>query len=165
VYPLGRPDPLFLMTSSGLYNQNQLMFNVNSRVNQKVSLYGFYAFNRVMSNTDGLGSFPANPYSDAGEYGPAATDIHNRLNVGGAINTKWHVRISPYMNIQSGAPFDITAGGDLFGTTLFNGRPGIATNPNKPGLIQTAYGLLDPNPAADENCCQGIMDVVRDRSP
>ncbi len=54
------------------------------------------------------------------------------------------------MNLQSGAPFDITTGGDLFGTTLFNGRPGIATNPNRPGVVQTAYGLLDPNPTADE---------------
>ncbi len=52
--------------------------------------------------------------------------------------------------MQSGAPFDITAGNDLFGTTLFNARPGIATDPNKPGLIQTAYGLLDPNPSTGE---------------
>src|ERR1019366_8453112 len=35
-------------------------------------------------------------------------------------------------------------------TTLFNGRPGIATDPAKPGLIQTAYGLLDPNPTPGE---------------
>ena len=41
-------------------------------------------------------------------------------------------------------------GRDLYGTTLFNGRPGIATNPTKLGLIQTSYGLLDPNPTSDE---------------
>jgi len=29
------------------------------------------------------------------------------------------------VNIQSGAPFDITAGGDLYGTTLFNRTAGI----------------------------------------
>jgi hypothetical protein len=52
--------------------------------------------------------------------------------------------------LQSGAPFNITAGGDLYGTTLFNGRPGIATDPSKPGLIATAYGLLDPNPTPNE---------------
>ena len=142
--------PLFLMTSSGLYNQNQLMFNVTSRVSSNVSLFGFYILNRAMSNTDGLGTFPANPYNFEGEYGPASTDVHHRVNFGGAINMKWHVKISPYANIQSGAPFDITAGSDLFGTTLFNGRPGIATDRNRTGLIQTAYGLLDPNPVAGE---------------
>jgi hypothetical protein len=52
--------------------------------------------------------------------------------------------------IQSGAPFDITAGDDLYGTTLFNARPGIATNPAAPGVIPTRYGLLDPNPSPGE---------------
>jgi len=103
-----------------------------------------------MSNTDGVGTFPANPYSMTGEYGPAATDVRHRVSLGGVINTKWNITFSPLVNIASGPPFDITAGRDIYGTTLFNGRPGIATDPNKPGLIQTAYGLLDPNPAPDE---------------
>jgi hypothetical protein len=51
---------------------------------------------------------------------------------------------------MSGQPFNITVGQDLYGDTLFNGRPGIATDPNKPGVIQTSYGLLDPNPTPDE---------------
>ena len=76
--------------------------------------------------------------------------MHHRFTVGGSINLKWAVRISPFVVAQSGAPFDITAGNDLFGTTLFNGRPGIATDATKPGLIQTAYGLLDPNPTPGE---------------
>ena len=49
------------MDSSGLYNQNQLILNVNSRVNRQVSLTGSYTYNRANSNTDGLGTFPANP--------------------------------------------------------------------------------------------------------
>jgi hypothetical protein len=150
VYPLGHPGAVDLMESSGLYNQNQLISNVNAKLNAGLSLFGFYVFNRAHSNTDGLGTFPANPYNFAGEYGPAATDVHHRVTVGGSINLKWAVRISPFVVMQSGAPFDITAGSDLYGTTLFNGRPGIATDPSKPGLIQTAYGLLDPNPTPGE---------------
>jgi hypothetical protein len=38
----------------------------------------------------------------------------------------------------------------LYGTSLFNSRPGIATDPNEPGVIQTKYGLLDPNPTPGE---------------
>ncbi len=150
VFPLGHPGPVDLMTSSGIYNQNQLISNVNAKVNSGLSLFGFYVFNRARSNTDGFVTFPANPYNFTGEYGPASTDIHHRVTVGGSINLKWAVRISPFIVAQSGAPFDITAGSDLYGTTLFNGRPGIATDPNKPGLIQTSYGLLDPNPTPGE---------------
>src|SRR5439155_26855149 len=54
------------------------------------------------------------------------------------------------LNVASGPPFDITVGRDVYGTTLFNGRPGFATDPAKPGVISTSYGLLDPNPTADE---------------
>ena len=119
-------------------------------MNSGLTLFGFYVFNRAFSNTDGIGTFPANPYNFAGQYGPAATDIHQRVTIGGSINLNWGVRISPFVVMQSGAPFDITTGNDPYGTTLFNARPGIATDPNKPGLIQTSYGLLDPNPSPGE---------------
>jgi hypothetical protein len=150
VYPLGPVGSLFLMESSGLYNQNQLAVNVNSRASKYLSLTGSYTLNRAMSNTDGIGTFPANPYSFDGEYGPAATDVRHRMSLGGSINTKWNVAFNPLLNLASGPPFDITAGSDIYGTTLFNGRPGIATDPSKPGLIATSYGLLDPNPTPDE---------------
>jgi hypothetical protein len=150
VFPLGHPGPIDLMESSGIYNQNQLISYVNAKVNSGLTLFGFYVFNRARSNTDGIGTFPANPYNFSGEYGPASTDVRHRVTVGGSINLKWAVRISPFVVLQSGAPFDITAGSDLYGTTMFNGRPGIATDPNKPGLIRTRYGLLDPNPTPGE---------------
>jgi hypothetical protein len=150
VFPLGVPGPVFLMESAGLYNQNQLITNVNARVNAGFSLFGFYVLNKAMSNTDGLSTFPANPYSAAGEYGPASTDVRHRVSLGGSINLRWSIRLSPYLVAQSGAPFDITAGSDPYGTTLFTARPGIATDPSKPNLIQTPYGLLDPNPTPDE---------------
>jgi len=144
------PGPVYLMESTGLYNQNQLIANVNSRLGKNVSLFGYYTLNRAMSNTDGLGTFPAKPYSMAGEYGPAATDIRNRMFIGGSLNTKWNVRLSPFIVVQSGAPYNITVGEDIYGDTLFNARPGIPTDLGKPGLIDTMYGWLDPNPTAGE---------------
>ncbi len=149
-YPYGTTQPIFEMTSSGLYNQNQLITNINSKVNGLISVFGSYVLNKSMSNSDGLSTFPANPYNFTGEYGPAATDIRHRFLVGGSINTKWNVRFNPYIILQSGMPFDITTGSDVYGTTLFNARPGVATNPNQPGVIATAYGLLDPNPTTAE---------------
>ncbi len=150
VFPLGRPGPMMLMESAGLYNQNQLIVNVNTRVTSDVSLNGSYMYNRAMSSTDGLGTFPANPYSMAGEYGPAATDMHHRVFLGGTITTKWGIRFNPLLTANSGPPFDLTAGEDLYGDTLFNARPGIAASADKPGLIATKYGLLDPSPAPGE---------------
>ncbi len=150
LYPQGRPGPVFLMESSGIYNQNQVIANLNAKLNAGLSLFGFYVFNRAMSNTDGINTFPANPYNFSGEYGPAATDVHHRVTAGGSINLRGNIRISPFAVAQTGAPFDITSGTDPYGTTLFNARPGFATDPSKPGLIQTSYGLLDPNPSPGE---------------
>ena len=150
IFPAGRPGPILLMESAGLYNQNQLIANVNARINSGLSLFSFYAFNRARSNSDGLGTYPANPYNFAGEYGRAATDIHHRVTAGGSINLRGSIRISPFAVAQTGAPFDITAGSDLFGTTMFNARPGIPSNPAGPGLIATPYGLLDPSPLPGE---------------
>ncbi len=164
VFPLGEPGPVFLMESSGLYNQNQLITYVNSRLNKDVSLTFSYVLNRAMSNTDGLGTFPAKPYNFTGEYGPAATDVRHRFTFTGSINTKWSVRFNPFVVVQSGPPFDITVGHDLYGTTLFNGRPGIATDLTKPGLIQTKYGLLDPNPTPDERTLSRNFGRAPERS-
>ncbi len=150
VLPHPGQGPIFLMTASGLYNQNQFIANLNSKVNSGVSIFATYVLNRAMSNTDGLTSFPANPYSYAGEYGPASTDIRNRVTFGGTISTRWNIRLNPLVTYQSGAPFNITSGEDPFDTTVYSARPAIATDASRPGVIQTPYGLLDPNPIPGE---------------
>ena len=168
-YPLGTPKAVFEVGSSGLYNQNEFIVNVNSRISPSISLFGSYLYNHALSNTDysppprntdfnpaisfgalGVGSFPANPYSMAGEYGSASTDIRNQGTFGGSIAAKWGFSFNPLVILQSGAPFNITVGQDLYGDTLFNGRPGIALDSSRPGLIPTKYGLLDPNPIPGE---------------
>ncbi len=150
VFPLGKRGPVFQAESSGRYKQHQLITNVNARLNKNVSFTGSYVLNRALSDTDGVGTFPAKPYDFTGEYGPAATDVRQRFSLNGTFNLKWNVRLSPFLTLDAGPPFDITVGRDLYGTTLFNARPGIPIDPNKPGLIRTKYGLLDPNPTTDE---------------
>jgi hypothetical protein len=146
VYASGFSGPIFLIESAGLYNQNQLLVNVNTKAGSKLSLNGTYAINKALSNTDGVNTFPANQYDLHGEYGPASTDIRHRGSLAGTIDVPWGVRLNPLLTVESGAPFNITAGQDLYGTTLLNSRPGPALNPSKPGVIETRYGLLDPNP-------------------
>jgi hypothetical protein len=149
VFPAGTGGPVFLMESSGIYNQNQAIANLTTKLNQSVSVFGFYVLNRAMSDTDGVGTTPANPYSYVGEYGSAATDVRHRVTVGGSLNARWNIRLSPFIIVQSGAPFNILSGGDRYGTTMFNARPALTTDSSRPGVIATPYGLLEPNPALD----------------
>jgi hypothetical protein len=156
--PLGTA-PVYEVVSGGLYNQNQIVTNVNARVNAKINLFGYYVVNWVHSDTDATSGFglnntyPANQYSAAGEYGPASTDVRNQGTVGGTISTFWKLRLSPLITASSGAPFDIVTSQDIYGSNLPNGiytaRPsfGVAFDP---GVVQTKYGLLNPNPAPGE---------------
>src|SRR4030095_7639029 len=101
VYPLGKPGAIFQMETSGLYNQNQLIASVNSRYSKNLSFSASYVLNYARSDTDGAGTFPAKPYDFTGEYGPAATDLRHRFSFNGTINTKWNLRLSPFVVIQS----------------------------------------------------------------
>ena len=145
VYPLGRPGMLVQMESSGIYRQHVMLINVNSKVARDISLNGSYSYGVVNSDTDGLATFPANSYSMAGEYGPAATDIRHRAIFAGTIGTKYGIHLNPLLTVNSGLPFNIITGGNLYGDTIFNVRPGIASAP-APGVVRTVYGLLDLTP-------------------
>ena len=147
IYPFGNANPVLLMESTGIYNQWQLITNVRTQVNKRISLNGFYMYGHANSNTDGVGTLPANPYSMDGEYGPSSLDSHNRAFVGGTISAPLGVQLAPFITADSGAPFNITTGTDPYGTTLFNGRPGISSVPT-PYQFDGVY--LDPNPKPGE---------------
>ena len=150
VYPYPGEGPIYEMESAGLYNQNLLLTNVNSRLTPKISLFGTYSLGYARSNTDGLNTFPANQYSMAGEYGPASNDVRNRMSLGGSITSKFGLLWNPFVILQSGAPFNITTSQDIYNDTVLTARPGFATNPSQPGVIATSYGLFDPDPAPGE---------------
>jgi hypothetical protein len=153
-YPLQslyQTNPVLLMESAGLYNQWQLITNVRSQLNRRISLNGFYMYGRAYSNTDGVNTLPANPYSTAGEYGPSSLDVRNRVFVGGTIAAPWGLMLAPFFTANSGAPFNIITGTDPYDTgltsTLFTARPGISSTPT-PYYIDGLY--LDPNPKPGE---------------
>jgi Carboxypeptidase regulatory-like domain len=143
IYPFGNANPVLLMESSGIYNQWQLITNVRTQVNKRISLNGYYQYGRAKSNTDGVNTLPSNPYSMDGEYGPSSLDSHNRAFVGGTISAPLGLQLAPFITAESGAPFNITTGTDPYGTTLFNARPGISSVPTK-YLFDGIY--LNPNP-------------------
>ena len=123
-----------------------------------------YQYNRAMSNTDGWG--PSWQIHTAWRENTARRqpNIRHRVSPMGTITTKWGIRFNPMLTANSGPPFNITVGQDVYGTTLFNGRPGIATDPNKPGVVLTSYGLLILIRLPMNDCSPGTSDADRVRS-
>lgn len=144
------PGRLYLYETSGVYRQDQWITNLNAKVNAKLTINSFYACGNARSNTDGAGSFPANSYDTSQEFGRAGFDIRHRFNLTGTYTLKWGLRISPFVTITSGRPFNITTGTDLNGDGIYNDRPAFATDLTRSSIVRTSYGNFDLLPAAGE---------------
>jgi hypothetical protein len=144
--PFGDVGNIFEYESSGRLNQNQLFVNLQKRFGRSVSFFASYIFGKAMSDTDGAGSFPANQYDLSGEYGRASFDIRHQFRFFGNFTLPWNVRVSPFVIIRSGLPFNITTGRDTNGDTLFTERPAFATDLSRPSVRITPYGAFDLNP-------------------
>ena len=143
-------DRVYEYQSNGILRQNQLIANVNSRLTKNISINSFYVFNHANSDTDGVGSFPANPNDLSIEYGRSSLDVRHRFMLMGSVTTKHNIRFSPFIMASSGAPFNITLGQDLYGDSLFTARPAFAADPAAPGVVVTQFGVFDPHPQPGE---------------
>jgi len=127
-----RPDPtagnIYQYNSEGVFKQNQLITNFNIRAGARLSLFGYYSLNYANSDTSGVSSFPSNQYDISADYGRASFDTRHRLFFGGTTGLPYGFRLSPFMIFTSGTPYNVTAGQDLSGDSLFNDRPALAAN-------------------------------------
>ncbi|MDQ6663363.1 MAG: TonB-dependent receptor, partial [Acidobacteriota bacterium] len=149
IRPYG-PGNVYLYESDGILNQNQLIVNVNSRMNRNISLFGFYALGYAKSNTDGASTFPANQYDFSSEYGRSSFDTRHRFLIGGSIASRFGLRWSPFITGHSGAPFNITTGQDIFGNSVFTERPSLTTNCSLPTSKCTAFGDFNLTPGSGD---------------
>ncbi len=117
---------LFEYDSSGRYNQNQFIININSRFNRNITMNAYYVLAKANSDADGVGSLPANPYDFSTEYGRASGDIRHRFVMTGNIRAPWGISLNPFVIVQSGRPFNITLGRDINGDTFNTERPAFA---------------------------------------
>ena len=145
-----RPTPtagnIFQYESTGRFSQNQLIFNFRSNFSEGVSIFANYALGWAKSDSDGVGTFPANSYNLSGEYGRSSLDIRHRFTVGGSVTAPFGFRFSPFVTFRSGVPFNITTGTDTNGDTLFTERPAFVTNLAETGIVITKFGAFDPTP-------------------
>ncbi|MCP9495255.1 MAG: carboxypeptidase regulatory-like domain-containing protein [Pyrinomonadaceae bacterium MAG19_C2-C3] len=121
--PTNAPGNIYQYESSGRFNQNQFIVNVRSQLNPRVSLFANYALNKANSDTDGAGTFAADPYDFTNEYGRAAQDIRHRFVIVGNFTAPYGISLSPFVTAFSGRPYNITTGFDTNGDTLFAERP------------------------------------------
>ena len=146
---------LYQYVSEGNFRQNQLILNTNIRVGTKLQLFGFYTFGYANSDTSGVSSFPSNSYNISQDWGRASFDVRNRLFVGGSIGLPYLIRLSPFMVVSSGAPFNILSPYDLNGDSQFIDRPGLVstttcstvTNTPPSNIFCTPLGTFDASGA------------------
>jgi hypothetical protein len=164
--------PLYEYITEGVFKQNQFIVNTNWRAGSKVQLFGYYTLN--YANGDTSGGFASNSYDLSQDYGPTSYAVRHRLFIGGSIAMPYAFRLSPFMVVSSGSPFNITVPEDLNGDTETNDRPGLVSattcstvvTPMPPSTVFcTPFGTFDSKPAAGErlvpiNYATGPIHVV-----
>jgi len=111
---------LDLYESSGMFKQEQLIVNVNSRLSSKFTLFGYYVYGHAHSNVLGQ---PSNPYDFAADWGRSTFDIRHRVNINGSLVLPFGLRLSPNITANSAPPFNIVSGVDQYDDSQFNARP------------------------------------------
>jgi hypothetical protein len=146
------PSTIFYQyQSGGDFKQNQLIANGSIRMSTGMSLFGYYVLNYANSDISGRTSMPSDPHDIALDYGRAGFDVRHRLFMGGSMGLPRGFRLSPFIIVSSGIPFDITTGQDLFGDAQFNSRPSLALcGTSGPNVVQTKYGCFNLSPAIGE---------------
>jgi len=147
--PFPDQGPILQYESTGISVRHELRFNLQKRASRNLTLFGNYTLASARSDTDGAGTNPTNPYDLALEFARSNFDQRHRLFIGGSINLPGSFRISPFIRINSGRPFNITTGQDNNGDTRFTDRPAFAL-PGDPEAIVTRFGIFKPNPDPDD---------------
>jgi hypothetical protein len=161
-----RNDNIFQYDSEGIYRQNELIANFRVSAGSKVSLFGFYMMNYANSDlgtgspinsdtsvTGGFTSggslstpeFVSNPYDPSADYGRASFDTHDRGLIGGSFSLPYLIRLSPFLVVNSGTPYNLTVGQDLYGFDTFNDRPALVSSSACGGrVVQSANVICTP---------------------
>jgi hypothetical protein len=156
--PFGPNGDIYDFQSDGIFKQTMVIVGVNSAIGRWFTLFSRYSYGNAHSDTDGLGTMPADPYDFAADWGRSNLDIEHNLFVGGSIAWKWGLRLSPFFVAHSGIPFNITTGTDLYleGSSAPTARPSVLSDTE---LIYgvPVKGLLNPVPLVP---APGTSDMI-----
>jgi hypothetical protein len=145
-YPIN--DDIYLYESAGIFKQSQVITNLNARVNNQISLFGYYAYGQAHSNANG---FPMDQYNANADWGRAIYDVRHRAFIGGNAGLPLGWVVAPFITMSSGLPFNITTGNAFNGDGIFNARPAFATSASNPkNVYTTPWGVFDAQPLPGE---------------
>lgn len=146
VRPFGDVGNIYETGSAGISRSTRYSINLNLPQSQKTFGNLRYSYSRWKNNIANSSGSPFDPYDFSREYGPSANDgVHS---FGGYLWRQLPHRfwINGDLSLNSGTRFNIITGRDTNGDGAYSERPSFASDPNRPGVVQTPYGLLDPNP-------------------
>jgi hypothetical protein len=140
---------IYQYEGSGAFRQNQVTVSFSGRIARNFTAFGYYVYGRAMSDTNGAGTFPTNPYDLRGEYGRASYDNRHRGFISGTANLPLRIRLAPFLLLQSGRPYDVTSGVDSNGDGNPNDdRPAFAQDISRPSVVsKPGIGAFDTVPA------------------
>ncbi len=109
--------------SQGQYHQDQLIMNGRVQTTKWLSLFGYYALSFAKGNTSGSASPISVPYDIQADYGRTVFDTRDHLFLAGSVTLPKFIQFSPYIQGQSGSPYNVTLGNDPLNTSYYNERP------------------------------------------
>ena len=130
-----RPDPsggnVLLLASTGRSERTSAELNLTMRGLWRDRLFGHarYTLGERLDDADGAMSLPADSLRPDLEWGPSRQDVRHRGFAGLRLRLPNELNVGVTVRVQSGRPYNITAGEDLNGDTVSNDRPaGIGRN-------------------------------------
>ena len=149
LFPYGGAGNIFQYESGGFMKQNLVMANFNTRFSRYVSLFGNYTLNYARD----LPNDPTDPYNFLLDWGRSSLDRRHRLLFMGSITAPLGFQLNPMVIMQSGSPYDVLLGTDLYGDTFVNARPAFAADPNSSTAVcREPYGCFTaPVPGSAAN--------------
>lgn len=115
--------------SAGRGISNALEVTLRGSVTKYFGGMAQYTLSKALNNTGGIGWFPADNYTLAGEWARADFDQRHRFKLLGSMNPGKWFNLGVGLTVSSGKPYSEITGLDTFGTGLANARPaGVPRN-------------------------------------
>jgi carboxypeptidase family protein len=155
-----RPDPaqgnLYQLESSASSRYNGFSFRLDRRFSRSFSVIANYTLSWTNNDAESPQSAPANNYDLRSEWARAGTDRRHSLLITGPVSLKYGVSLTPFIQISSGAPFNITTGQDDNRDTTINDRPaGVRRNSDLPAGLYARLPVI-----CAQNCGPGQTPLL-----
>ena len=135
--------------SGGIYRESQIVASAMLH-GGRFSLSGFYTYSQAKGDTNGATYVPSVAQDPEFDYGRSSFDVHHRVMIVGNLLAPYGLSLAPMFVLNSGAPYNITAGPDLTGNNQFNARPTFGDEAHclagDSRYVKTPWGCLNENP-------------------